>query len=58
MNTQSAKLFIRIILSDKPVRIKLLGDGLHPNDRGYAVIFRLLMQELGIAVPHKDIQLA
>ena len=36
----------------------LLDDGLHPNDRGYEVIFRLLMEELGIAVPHKDIQLA
>ena len=35
----------------------LLADGLHPNDRGYEVIFRLLMAELGIAVPHKDIQL-
>ena len=35
----------------------LLADGLHPNDRGYEVMFRLLMQELGIAVPHKDIKL-
>ena len=35
----------------------LLADGLHPNDRGYEVMFRLLMEELGIAVPHKDIQL-
>ena len=35
----------------------LLSDGLHPNDRGYAVMFRLLMKELGIAVPHKEIKM-
>lgn len=35
----------------------LLADGLHPNDRGYEVMFCLLMKELGIAVPHKDIKL-
>ena len=27
----------------------LLGDGLHPNDRGYDVMFSLLLEELGIA---------
>lgn len=34
----------------------LLADGLHPNDRGYEVMFRLLMEQLGIAVPGKGIQ--
>ena len=29
----------------------LLDDGLHPNDRGYEVMFRLILQELGIALP-------
>ena len=29
----------------------LLFDGLHPNDEGYRVMFRLLMQELGFAEP-------
>lgn len=33
----------------------LLKDGLHPNDRGYEVMFRLLMKELGIAVPVDNI---
>ena len=27
----------------------LLADGLHPNDKGYEVIFRLMLKELGIA---------
>jgi len=27
----------------------LLADGLHPNDEGYRVMFRLLLRELGIA---------
>ena len=27
----------------------LLADGLHPNDEGYRVMFRLLLEELGIA---------
>ncbi len=35
----------------------LLADGLHPNDRGYEVMFRLLMKELGIALPHKAMKL-
>ena len=35
----------------------LLADGLHPNDRGHEVMFRLLMRELGIAIPHKEIKL-
>lgn len=29
----------------------LLADGLHPNDAGYDVMFRLLLEELGIALP-------
>ena len=27
----------------------LLADGLHPNDAGYEVMFRLILKELGIA---------
>jgi lysophospholipase L1-like esterase len=27
-----------------------LADGLHPNDEGYKVMFRLIMNELGLAV--------
>ena len=27
----------------------LLADGLHPNDEGYRVMFRLLLRELGLA---------
>lgn len=34
----------------------LLADGLHPNDKGYEVMFRLLMEQLGIAVPPKGIR--
>ena len=29
----------------------LLADGLHPNDEGFDVMYRLLLEELGIAVP-------
>jgi len=48
MNIQAAKLFSQIILADN----------LHPNDRGYEVMFRLLMRELGIAVPHPEMKTA
>ena len=32
----------------------LLADGLHPNDRGHAVIFRLIMAETGLAMNLPD----
>lgn len=34
----------------------LLADRLHPNDRGYEVMFRLMMRQLGIALPCKEAQ--
>ena len=33
----------------------LLSDGLHPNDRGHAVMFRLLMEETGLALGGTEI---
>ena len=35
---------------------ELLKDRLHPNDRGYEVMFRLMMKELGVALPCKEAQ--
>lgn len=32
---------------------ELLADGLHPNDRGYELMFRLILNELGIDLPTK-----
>lgn len=34
----------------------LLADRLHPNDRGYEVIFRLMMKALGVALPCEGAQ--
>ena len=32
----------------------LLGDGLHPNDRGYEVMFSILMKEIGLSIDVAD----
>jgi len=42
-------LFINYCRQEKISPDSLLADGLHPNDEGYRVMFRLLLEELGIA---------
>lgn len=42
-------LFMNYCRQEKISLDSLLADGLHPNDAGYRVMFRLLLQELGIA---------
>jgi lysophospholipase L1-like esterase len=44
-NAMSSYCYMRNIPLDS-----LLADGLHPNDEGYKVMFRLIMNELGLAV--------
>ncbi len=42
-------LFMDYCLREKIPLDALLADGLHPNDEGYRVMFRLLLRQLGIA---------
>lgn len=48
-------LFMNYCRQEKIALDSLLADGLHPNDEGYRVMFRLLLRELGIA---EDIETA
>lgn len=42
-------LFMNYCRQEKISLDSLLADGLHPNDEGYRVMFRLLLQEVGVA---------
>ena len=42
-------LFLRYCEKNGVAVDSLLSDGLHPNDRGYEVMFGLILEELGLA---------